>query len=145
MANRKDKVFLDASVILAALGSKTGGSFCVLKLCRAGIVKGLITETILAEAKAHESRVKRASAKNIEELITREKITVLPSPKESTIIKFTNLINDGGRHVIAGATEAGADFLLTLDTRHFFKKRLKEKIKPRQILTPGEFLQEFVR
>lgn len=145
MANGKDKIFLDASVILAALGSKTGGSFGVLKLCRAGVIRGLITETILAEAKAHEDRVKRDSAKNIEELITREKIAVLPSPKESTITKFTGLIDDEDRHVIAGAIEAGADFLLTLDTKHFFKKRLREKIKPRQILTPGDFLREFVR
>jgi len=46
------KVFLDASVLLAALGSSTGGSARILQLCRLRAIQGVITKTILGETKA---------------------------------------------------------------------------------------------
>ncbi|MBI4759006.1 MAG: PIN domain-containing protein [Chloroflexi bacterium] len=143
LPKRIPKLFLDASVFVAAAGSPSGGSLAVLDLCRRGHFEAVTTRLILLEAE-----------KNIREKLPREALlrfyrglgtlplTIQEPASGEDNDTYTDLIDEKDAHVLAAAVKSGSDWLLTLDRRHFMTPKLRRARLKVLIATPGEFLRQ---
>lgn len=56
--------------------------------------------------------------------------------------RYANVINKKDTHVLEGARMAKANFLVTLDKKHFLNEKIKSNKLPFEIVTPGELLRK---
>lgn len=130
------RIFFNASVILAGLGSPTGGSGKLLNWVRKGSIQGVTSEIILDEVM--RNRVKLGiSVSSVRTLM--KLCAVVPAPKASVVRRFEAVVIDvGDAHVLASAKEQKADFLVTLDQKHLLI--LQKKIHTFAIVSPKELI-----
>jgi len=62
-------------------------------------------------------------------------------PNEKLIKKAEQAIVKKDAVILSEAKQAQADYLLTLDIKHFKTKKAKKFVMPTQIVTPKELLQ----
>ena len=65
-----------------------------------------------------------------------------PPPSVQRIADCIPLTTAKDAHVLAGALECSADYLLTLDRRHLLTPSILAANLPVRVLTPGDFLNE---
>ncbi len=136
------KVFFDSSVLVAAAGSKTGGSFKVVNSIRQGKVEGWINDGVVAESEEAISRkLAKASYDLFINWLESNYFKILPFPDEN---KLQNLkeIDIKDRHILISAMEAKVDFLLSLDKSHILTQKAQSTVPEIRIVTPGTFLQK---
>ena len=141
MANKK-KVFLDASIFVAAAGSASGGSSLVLEVCKGFYFSAVVTRKILLEAQRniHKKLSSEALLRFYKEIaILNPEVTGPPTRKE--LDQYNKIIALKDRHVLASALESKATFLITLDRKHFKTKDMRQANLPIIIMTPKEFLE----
>ncbi|HID85929.1 MAG TPA: PIN domain-containing protein, partial [Anaerolineae bacterium] len=119
------KLFIDASVFIAAAGSPEGGSSFVLELCKRGRFRALCTRLVLLEAERNIHRKLGAEAllrfyQGLAELDPT--LETLPTSEE--IAACEPIVGEKDAHVLAAALKSGADVLLTLDRRHFMTEKV---------------------
>ena len=129
------KIFIDASVILAALGSKSGGSSLVLQL---KVTKKVVSQSILEEVFRNTFKV-GYTREEVNKLLVMNDIDVFPAPSSEEARRFFRIVGEKDAHVIASTLSAKAEIIVTLDKKHLLSK----KIKGLEIITPGELLQKF--
>jgi predicted nucleic acid-binding protein len=139
------KLFIDASVFIAAAGSPEGGSSLVLELCKRGYFQAVCTKLVLLEAEKNINRKLGAEAlsrfyHSLAEL--NPNIAEHPTPEE--IAACEPIVGKKDAHVLAAALKSKADVLLTLDRKHFMSEKVKEANLGLKIATPGDFLRELV-
>jgi len=61
--------------------------------------------------------------------------------KSEDIDAYADLIDEKDVHVLAAAVRSGADWLLTLDRKHFMTTKVKRARLKVLIATPGDFLR----
>ncbi len=140
------KLFIDASVFIAAAGSPEGGSSFVLRLCKQGRFRVVCTKLVLLEAERNIRRKLGTEAllrfyRNLAELDPL--VEAPPSPEE--IAACEPLVGEKDAHVLAAALKSGADVLLTLDRKHFMTEKVRNAGLGLEITTPGDFLRRLVR
>ena len=141
----KPSVFLDSSVIIAALLSTRGGSFYILDELK---------ENFVFQTSEYGLREIQAVLKNkfIGEpgllgqlflLLGSAGVTILPTPSKRERRRFAKHISLNDAPILASAVEH-SDYLLTLDNE-FFKSEIVEMAKNRvlKILKPKEFIEIF--
>ena len=67
---------------------------------------------------------------------------MVPPPSAQRIAECVPLTTAKDAHVLAGALECGADYLLTLDRRHLLNPTVLSADLPVRVMTPGDFLDE---
>ncbi len=139
------KVFIDASVFIAAAGSSEGGSSLVLELCKRGRFHAVCTKLVLLEAERNIHRKLGAEAllrfyQGLAELDPT--LEAPPTPEE--IAACEPIVGEKDAHVLAAALKSGTDILLTLDRRHFMTEKVRDARLGLKIATPGEFLRKLV-
>lgn len=140
---RVEKVFIDSSIIIAAILSPSGGS---LRLIRESLFKNyilLISDYILEEC-IRILKTKFPEKTYILPMVLenfRFKITKDPSEKE--VEKLISIIDFKDAPILAAAIKYKTDYLITLDKKHFLNKKVLEFAgnKKISILTPKEFLE----
>lgn len=143
MALRPDLVFLDASVMVAASRSPSGGSALAMEVCRGRRFRAAITVRVFLEA-----RVNIAEKFREEELVrfyqqmAALRPEMVPPPSAETLASGARLVGQKDAHVLAAALECGAGHLLTLDRRHLITPAVQSEGLPLKVVTPGEFLKE---
>lgn len=139
------RLFLDASVWIAASGSTTGASASILALCRRGLARAVTSRLALLEAE------RNIQAKFGDDALARfyrsiadlpMDVVNVPTPEEILIHETT--IHPKDAHVLASAIKGRADHLLTLDRKHFLALSVRRANLPFAILTPGDFLRNLV-
>lgn len=138
------KVFLDSSVIIAALLSPDGGSAQILEFCEAGILKGYISTDIKRECENVVKRKFPEAEANLGKLIkiSRLKITKKIKPNLLRYAKdWIEYLQDS--KILAAAKQTEVDYLLTLDIKHFIKDSGVSGKAHIKIFTPGDFLKLF--
>ncbi len=138
MSTRQIKVFLDSSVLLAGVASKTGSSHIVLALAEAGIIIPFICEQVVTE-------VMRNAQKKLPALVPHfySLFKIIPfrlkEPTPQDLRLALTIINAKDAPILAAAVSAQADWLLSLD-RHFLE------LTPETVSvitgTPSIFLKE---
>lgn len=132
------KILLDASVILAALGSKTGGSMVVLKLVKAGKLQAVVSETIIEEVKRNAAKT-NSSLEDVDKLIISYNIEIFSAPSSENVDKYIGQTGEKDVHVLASAVELKADMIITLDKKHLLI--LQDKIKTFKIVAPRQLIE----
>jgi len=146
VAARRVLVFLDASVLVAASRSLTGGSALVLEVCSGRRFRGALTNRVLLEARKNISlKFGEEELVRLYRLLAALDPEMVPAPPLERIRACGGLIAEKDAHVLAGALECKAGYLVTLDRRHFLTPALLAADLPTRLLTPGDFLREVVR
>lgn len=140
------RLFLDASVWIAAAGSPTGASSLVLALCRHRRASATSSQLVLSEAERNLARKlgRNALLRFYQEIATLD-LEVVDPPILEEIATQARIIDAKDAHVLAAALKGQVDVLLTLDRRHFFAPSVLEARLRFQILTPGDFLRDLIR
>ena len=140
---RRTLVFFDASTLVAAAHSPTGGSALALEVCQGTRFRAAISVRVLLEA-----RVNIADKFGEEELLWfyRRLAALDPEvvhpPSTDQLARCAALVGDKDAHVLGAALGCGADCLLTLDRRHFLTPTVRSAGLHVQVLTPGDFLRQ---
>lgn len=142
MASRRLRVILDTSVIIAGILSPEGGSGAILEACRLGLIDLYLSEGIIKEASSKFLQ-KFPDVHNLFlEVIKVLCPTIIPNPSKQEIYRFTRIIEPGDAPILAAATKAPIDYLVTLDKKDFITQKIQREVVF-AIVTPGEFLKEF--
>lgn len=135
------KIFLDASVIIAAMLSQSGGSAKIIKLGHLGSWAQIVSQTVIDEVKDHSEKIGKSS-EEIDQFIKNNNILVRKRVTTSEIKYLEGLVEYTDAHLIAGANLTKCEYLITLDKKHLLKEDIKNKFKPLKIVNPEEFLQK---
>lgn len=146
MAVERTRVFLDASVLVAAARSPSGGSALALQVCAGRRYQGVVTARVLLEARVNIAEKFGAAelVRYYEQLASLEPEVVAP-PSKVSVEQAASLTGEKDAHVLGAALVCGASALLTLDRRHFLNTVVCDAKLSVRGMTPGEFLAEVSR
>jgi predicted nucleic acid-binding protein len=143
MIQKNLRVFLDTSVVFAAVLSPSGGSRKLFLLAEAGVLKLMVGPTVLQECDEVIRRKIPGSLPKLAQLLAAAQTeTAAPASKRQikTAQSYVRYIPDA--HVLAETIQAKPDWFVTHDKEHFLKRRSKIKL-PFEIGTPGDLIQRF--
>ena len=132
------KIFLDSDVVISSLISSIGASY--------QLINSKATVSFISDISYRELVlvIKRLNlAENKLKILTKKKIKIFKIKKSLNQIKldYKDCVKDiNDAHIITGAVESKAGFLITYNIRHFEINKIKEKYRI-QVMTPGTFLQ----
>ena len=139
MTNSKYSLFLDSSVIFAAINSVTGGS---AKLFSLDDIELVSSETVLGEvernvkAKLYSHHVERFF------MLVKRLHVLKQMVSGEQIEEAKRMIVDKDAVILAEAKLSGVQLISTLDKKHFLTSKVAEYISPQKIVTPKDFFQE---
>ncbi len=138
------RVFIDASMLIAAAASSTGGSAAVLELGRRGQVLLLVSKLVLVEAERNiRQKLPSEALLRFHQYIGTLPLQVVAAATDREIAEASRIVAEKDAHVLAAALKGQTDVLLTLDRKHLLASAVRAA-SPVVIQTPGEFLQELV-
>ena len=134
------RVFLDTSVLFAAVWSESGGSRLILKLGEAGAVSLWVGPTVLREAEAVLKRKSPESRPHMALLLDRAQVQVGPEAGKETVAQALSAVGYvPDAQVLAEALEIGLEYFVSLDQKHLVGNLRTESL-PVTVGTPGDFL-----
>lgn len=139
------RVFFDASVIIAAMLSPTGGSALLLKYAKAGKIVGITSQTVINEILEEDKtkRLKKSKAE-IEDFIANSGLVVREEISLEEIEPYQNRVDVEDAHLIAGANLTKCAYLVSLDKKHLIREDIKKKFLPLKIVSPKELIEEIL-
>lgn len=143
MIQKNLRVFLDTSVVFAAVLSSSGGSRKLFLLAEAGVLKLVVGPTVLQECDEVVRRKVPGSLSKLAQLLAAAQTeTAARASKRQikTAQSYVRYIPDA--HVLAEAIQTKPDWFVTHDKEHFLKRRNIIKL-PFEIGTPGDLIQKF--
>ena len=139
----KYRVFLDTSVLFAAVHSEKGGARLILKLGEAGAISIIVGPWVLQEAENVLTRKSPRSKPLFALLLQQANVEISPRADEKTMEKALNIIAyTPDAKVVAEAMMSDIDYFVSLDRKHLVGNPYAEKL-PFPIGTPGDFLAWF--
>lgn len=134
------RVFLDTSVLFAAVWSESGGSRLILKLGEAGAVSLWVGPTVLREAEAVLKRRSPESRPHMALLLDRAQVQVGPEAGKETVAQALSAVGHvPDAQVLAEALEIGLEYFVSLDQKHLVGNPRMDSL-PVTVGTPGDFL-----
>lgn len=144
MGKSRLKLFIDASVFIAASASHTGGSAFILQACQKSIYKAVSAKLVLQEAKKNiAQKLDKKVLKRFYKLVKTLSLEIQPTIKSS--MEYRGIIEAKDAHVLAGAIESQSDYLITLDRKHFFTSKIQQANFSVIIVTPKDFIQKIMK
>lgn len=139
------RVFFDASVIIAALLSPTGGSSQLFQFIKSGKIVGITSQSVIEEVleEGKPQKIKK-SKEEIEQFIAISTLMVRKIITMEEIAPYENLVDIEDAHLIAGANLTKCSHLVTLDKKHLLRSDIQKRFLPLAIISPGELLQKLV-
>ena len=130
--------FLDSSVLFSAVNSPIGGSSKLFTLTK---VKLVTSPLVLTEVERNV-REKLQSHHLDRFFMLAGKLNILDQkPNEKRILEARKVIAEKDAVILAEAKEA-ADFLVTLDKKHFLTKSVEKFLIKQRVLNPKMLLEE---
>ena len=144
-AEGKRIVFLDASVLVAAAGSPSGGSALVIEVCWGHRFAAACSQRVLSEAQINiRGKLPAEAMVRFYQLLAALSPALVPPTSAAEEAKYAAWVAPKDAHVIAAAVQSGAAFLLSLDRKHLVNDEVRRAGLPLQVLTPGEFIQQIL-
>ncbi len=137
------RIYFDASVIIAAMLSPTGGSAKLIQFVKLGAVFGITSQTAIAEIEEHAFKIGKTTSK-IRQFIQDSGIIVREKINKAEEEPYQGLVEKEDIHIVAGAKLTKCDYLVTLDKKHLLKDEVKKLAKPLRIVNPKEYLEKLV-
>ena len=127
-------LFFDATYLIAASGSPTGGSGFLLSLCARGYLKPAILEA----QRIIQDKLGDEAFQRFYTFLAVIPFALASLPEKGELKRLEELINRKDMHVVAAAMEVHAPFLISLDKGRVLEiNQVKLAI---QALTPGDFI-----
>ncbi|MBI3340136.1 MAG: PIN domain-containing protein [Chloroflexi bacterium] len=143
MTPKNPKVFLDTSVVFAAVLSPTGGARKLFLMAEAGMLRLVVGPTVLVECDEVVRRKAPDSMPRLAQLLAAARVETSDSPTKSRIKTAESIVRYApDARVLAEAIRAEPDWFVTHDKEHFLKSRGKFDL-PFEIGTPGDLIQKF--
>ena len=136
------KIFVDSSVFFAAVLSPSGGSFRIFLEARERGIVLCVTLYVVSEVGDGLQKKYPEKIKDFRSFFLHFPIQIVQNPPNQATKKFSNLLPAEDAPILAGAVATRATHLLTLDKKHFLGP-LKNIKLPVQVLTPGDFIQNY--
>jgi predicted nucleic acid-binding protein len=134
------RVFLDTSVLFAAVWSESGGSRLILKLGEAGAVALWVGPTVLREAEAVLRRKSPGSRPQMALLLDRAWVQTGPEVGTEVLAQARSIVDYlPDTQVLAEAVEIGVNYFVSLDQKHLVGNPRTERLSF-PVGTPGDFL-----
>ena len=138
--DRNTLVFFDASCLIAAAGSPSGGSGFLLSLCSRGYLKAAISHPVLLEAQDNiHAKLGEEAIQRYRNLLAIFPFSLAALPDRTKLKRLGKWINKKDVHVVGAALEIQASFLLALD------KGLVLEVNKANLgihaLSPGDFIK----
>jgi predicted nucleic acid-binding protein len=141
MMGRNRRIFLDTSVIFAAVLSETGGARKLFRLGEAGVIQLIVGPNILRECEEVIRRKVPASLPTLAYLLELGQVEVSISPPDELVEQAYAIVEYlPDAHVLAEAMSAEPGWFVTHDKEHFLKVRQDSRLAFR-IGTPGDLIQ----
>lgn len=134
------KVYFDASVIIAALLSSSGGSAKLVTCIHPGLIAGITSQTVIDEVLEHSEKM-NISPGEIQDYIALSSIVVRKRVTTEEIKPYRQEVDPDDAHVVAGALLTNCAYLVTHDKKHLLKPEIQKHFKPLHILSPKELLR----
>ena len=136
----RPRVFLDTSVLFAAVLSETGGARLILKLGEARVIRLLVGPQVLQEADGVLARKAPRSKALFALLLDQAEIVIGPVPDTAEGERAEQIVEYGpDARILAEALAAQADYFVTFDRQHFIDNPSVHGL-PFPVGTPGELL-----
>ncbi len=142
ISGKRLEVFLDSSVILAGLGSETGASGVVLDLCEAELMVPIISKQVVTEVDRAVSTKLPQLADRFRHYFRETCFVMMEDPPLEKVRQAAQQVHVKDAPILAAAQIANADYLVTLDKKHFLNACEEAQFVP-PVLTPGELLRVF--
>ncbi|MBF0386550.1 MAG: putative toxin-antitoxin system toxin component, PIN family [Candidatus Omnitrophica bacterium] len=142
MAGERWRVFLDTNVFIAGLVSRTGASAAILDLGEAGEIRILISRHVLVEADRVFSKKFPQLTDQFRLFIKNLAPLLIDDPAPAAVMAAGKVIEPGDAPILAAVKAEPADYLVTLNTRHFITSQVRAYVST-PIVTPAEFCTAF--
>jgi predicted nucleic acid-binding protein len=142
MTQKSLRIFLDTSVIFAAMLSSAGGARKLFLLAEAGMLKLVVAPTVLRECDEVIRRKTPGSLPALAQLLAIAKTETSGTPSVEhikTARAYVRYAPDA--RVLAEAIATDPDWFITHDKQHSLKRRQKIKL-PFEIGTPSDLIQK---
>ena len=136
----RPRVFLDTSVLLAGLASRTGASNKILALAEAGLLTLVVSEQVLVEAEQNLKEKLPKALPEYERFLTTCPMEEVPAPSAAEVMSAKEIIQAKDASILAAAKNAQVDYLVTLNRKHFLEDSDVAIKSGLRIGTPGDFL-----
>lgn len=133
---RTRRIYVDSDVIISSLISNKGAAY---KLLSEKSGKLYISNYSIAELEIVTKRL-QLGPNRLTKLIKTLNLIKLDLTKPELQLKYGQYIKDpDDAHIIGGAVDARAKFLISYNTRHYLPEKIKRNLKI-ILLTPGWYL-----
>lgn len=112
------RVFLDASVIFAAVYSKTGASRELFRQAIHDQVRLVVNQDVLDEAQRNLTKKAPQEATQLRVLMAMIGPEIAPDPSPKLTSQVSQYVVEKDVPVVAGAMAAQVDYLVTFDRKH---------------------------
>lgn len=137
----KLSLFIDTSVVFAAILSESGGSRRLFRLGELGVVQLLVGPNVLRECEAVVRRKAPDTLHLLAVLLESCGFQQTPAPSQIDYTRAESLVTYlPDALVLAEALAANPDWFVTHDKTHFLQSNLDDDL-PFRIGTPGDVLQ----
>lgn len=138
--DRNTILFFDASCLIAAAGSPTGGSGFLLSLCARGYLRAAVSQIVLIEAQRNiQNKLGDEAINRFYILLAVVPFSLASLPDQMELERLASRVNKKDAHVIAAALVVRTPFLITLDQE--FIREVNRAGFDLQAMTPGEFIK----
>lgn len=131
-------VFVDSDVVISSLISRNGAAHLLMHDTQ---ITRYVSDVSYAEFK-HVAEVLHLSKNDLKKLVqTQCRIVSIRESKRKNMMEYTRDKNDA--HIVLGAKQSKAKFLVTYNTKHFRTEKIREDLGI-ILLTPA-FLLQYLR
>ena len=140
MTPKSPEIFLDTSVIIAAVMSPTGGARLLFRLAHAGTIQLLVGKGVLGEAEEVMRRKAPELLGLLAQLLDEAGIEIGNEPTSKHVEQAYSLIDYApDANVLAQAISVNPDWLASHDKEHFLGNPALNEL-PFRIGTPGDVI-----
>ncbi len=135
-----DKVFFDASVIIAALLSPTGGSAKLLNFAKSKTIVAITSQTVIDEVIDHTEKIHKTPEQIL--LYMKESgVLVRKRVTQTEIEKVSGIVDPTDAHLLVGARATACQYLVTLDKKHLIRSDVQKTVHSLRIVNPKKLLR----
>lgn len=140
-SQKKIKVFLDTSAILAGLNNPQGGAGEIIKKGKEGKLEIIVSEKVWRELHKNITRKFPLLWYNFIQFWEDPSLVVVKDPLKTEIRKLIDIIDKTDVPILIAAKKIKPDFLITWD-KHFLNTKVKKSVDF-IVCTPADFLQKY--
>lgn len=134
-------LFLDSSALFSGIVSSSGAARVLLVLAETDYVQIIISEQVIAETERAIARKVPQALNDFRQAIRVTKAKIVRNPSHEEVAAHNDLIShQADIPIVLAAMQAGADYLVTLNRKHFIDDPGVAKRSGLKIGTPGDAL-----